>query len=37
VDLAQVTKIELPTSENGRYKIHFSNFEAGNSNAGVGG
>lgn len=22
-----VTKIELPTSENGRYKVHFSNFE----------
>lgn len=24
-----VTKIELPQSENGRYKIHFSNFENG--------
>jgi geranylgeranyl diphosphate/geranylgeranyl-bacteriochlorophyllide a reductase len=22
-----VTKIELPQGENGRYKIHFSNFE----------
>lgn len=31
----QVTKIEVPTTENGRYKIHFSNFENGGSNAGV--
>ena len=30
-----VTKIEVPTNPNGRYKIHYSNFEKGDTSAGV--
>ena len=30
-----VTKVELPTTEGGRYKIHYSNFEKGTGAAGV--